>query len=161
MAYLNKVMLIGNVGNSVETKQLANGKFAKFSLATSRRYKDKNGEQKEETNWHTVVTYGSLVDILQKLGVGKGTKMYVEGTLTNRSWDDQATGQKRYATEIRMETFQLLGQRQQCQQNGGSQHGGYNPYSAANQSPAQRQQGFGGNQPQDNWYQEEEEDLPF
>lgn len=155
MAYLNKVMLIGNVGNSVETRQLANGKFARFSLATSRRYKDRNGGQKEETNWHTVVTYGNLVDILQQLGVGKGTQVYVEGTLTNRSWDDQATGQKRYATEIRMETFQLLGQRQQGQQNGG-----YNPYSAANQSPAQRQQGFGGNQPQDNGYQEEE-DLPF
>ena len=128
MAYLNKVMLIGNVGKDPETRVTPSGrKKVSFSLATSRRYRDANGETREMTDWHNIVGWGKIADIIESLGVHKGMCLYVEGTLTYRSWDDQATGQKRYATDINMDTFQLLtprGQGGQGGYNGGQ--GGYN-----------------------------------
>lgn len=108
MAYLNKVMLIGNLGKDMDVKALANGDFASFSLATSRRYRDNNGEQKEQTDWHNIVVFGKTVSLLQQLHVGKGSTLYVEGTLTNRVWTDPTSGQKRYTTEVRLDNFQLL-----------------------------------------------------
>ena len=119
MPFLNKVMLIGNLGKDPEIRvnQASGKKVVSFSLATSRRYRDNNGEQKEETNWHNVVGFGKIADIFKQLGVSKGTTLYVEGRLTNRSWTDQ-NGQKRYVTEINMDTFQLLTQRGNGQDNG-------------------------------------------
>ena len=97
MAYLNKVMLIGNIGKDPESMSQTGGrKRVSFSLATSRRYRDNNGEQKEQTDWHNIVGWGKIADIVEQLGVRKGMSLYVEGTLTNRSWTDQ-NGQKRYA----------------------------------------------------------------
>ncbi|MBO6063460.1 MAG: single-stranded DNA-binding protein [Bacteroidales bacterium] len=109
MAYLNKVMLIGNLGKDPEIRisQNTGRKCASFSLATSRRYRDNNGEQKEQTTWHNVVGWGKIADIVEQLGIAKGTSLYIEGELTNRSWTDQ-NGQKRYVTEVNMVTFQLL-----------------------------------------------------
>jgi single-strand DNA-binding protein len=113
MPYLNKVLLIGNVGKDPETRVTPSGrKRVTFSLATSKRYRDNNGETKEETQWHNVVGWGKLPDIIEQLGVKKGTTLYVEGEVQYRAWDDQATGQKRYATDINMSTFQLLTPRQ-------------------------------------------------
>ena len=110
MAYLNKVMLIGNVGKDPEIRvsPSTGSKNVSFSLATSRRYRDANGEQKEDTQWHNIVGWGKIADIVEQLGIRKGTSLYVEGELTTRSWTDQASGQNRYATEINMSTFQLL-----------------------------------------------------
>ena len=109
MPYMNKVMLIGNVGKDPETRVTPSGrKRVTFSLATSKRYRDNNGETKEETQWHNVVGWGKLSDIVEQLGVKKGTTLYVEGEVQYRAWDDQAMGQKRYATDINMSTFQLL-----------------------------------------------------
>ena len=109
MAYLNKVMLIGNIGKDPEVRVNPNGgrKRVTFSLATSRRYRDNNGEQKEQTDWHNIVGWGKIADIVEQLGIRKGMSLYVEGTLTNRSWTDQ-NGQKRYSTDVNMDTFQLL-----------------------------------------------------
>ena len=109
MAYLNKVMLIGNIGKDPEIRmgQQSGRKNVSFSLATSRRYRDNNGEQKEQTDWHNIVGWGKIADIVEQLGIRKGMSLYVEGTLTNRSWTDQ-NGQKRYATEVNMDTFQVL-----------------------------------------------------
>ena len=135
MAYLNKVMLIGNLGKDPEIRvnQQTGRKVVSFSLATSRRYRDNNGEQKEETNWHNVVGFGKIADIFEQLGVSKGTTLYVEGRLTNRSWTDQ-NGQKRYVTEVALDTFQLLTPRQNGTQGGGG-------YGQGQQSQAyQRQQ---------------------
>lgn len=130
MPYLNKVMLIGNIGKDPETKVTPSGrKRVSFSLATSRRYRDANGETKEQTDWHNVVGWGKTADIIEQLGVHKGMTLYVEGTLTYRSWDDQ-NGQKRYATDVNMETFQLLTPRN-------SQNGGY--YQNQNQGNFNRQ----------------------
>ena len=147
MAFLNKVMLIGNIGKAPEIRvnQATGKKVVKFSLATSKRYRDANGEQKELTEWHTVVGFGKLADIFEQLGVRKGMSLYVEGELTNRSWTDQTSGQKRYATEINMATFQLLTPR-------GTQNGG--GYGQQQQSPAY----------QNEYARQQEEDdidLPF
>ena len=110
MAYLNKVMLIGNIGKEPEIRvsQIGGRKHVSFSLATSRRYRDNNGEQKEDTQWHNIVGWGKIADIVEQLGIHKGTSLYVEGRLTNRSWTDQASGQKRYVTEVALDTFQIL-----------------------------------------------------
>lgn len=109
MAYLNKVMLMGNVGKDPEVRysQAGGRKNVSFSLATSKRYRDANGEQKEITTWHNIVGWGKIADIVEQLGIRKGMSLYVEGSLNNRSWNDQ-NGQKRYVTEVLMDTFQLL-----------------------------------------------------
>lgn len=109
MAYLNKVMLMGNVGKDPEVRysQAGGRKNVSFSLATSKRYRDANGEQKELTTWHNIVGWGKIADIVEQLGIRKGMSLYVEGSLNNRSWNDQS-GQKRYVTEVLMDTFQLL-----------------------------------------------------
>lgn len=161
MAYLNKAMLIGNIGKDPEIRANPAGrKRVSFSLATSRRYRDNNGETKEQTDWHNIVGWGKIADIFEQLGVQKGMSLYVEGTLTNRSWTDQATGQKRYATEVNMETFQLLTPRGQ----GGNSYGNgattsyssqNNPYSKSNQQQ-QQPTGYGAMGPGD-----EDDDLPF
>ena len=110
MAYLNKVMLIGNIGKDPEIRvsPQTGKKAVSFSLATSRRYRDNNGEQKEDTQWHNIVGWGKIADVVEQLGVRKGTSLYVEGRLTNRSWTDQASGQKRYVTEVALDSFQIL-----------------------------------------------------
>lgn len=109
MAYLNKVMLIGNLGKDPEIRMTATGrKKVSFSLATSRRYRDAAGEQKEITDWHNVVGWGKTADIFEQLKIRKGTSLFVEGSISYRSWDDQSTGQKKYITEINLDVFQLL-----------------------------------------------------
>ena len=130
MAYLNKVMLIGNIGKDPEVRMSQTGgrKRVSFSLATSRRYRDNNGEQKEQTDWHNIIGWGKIADIVEQLGIRKGMSLYVEGTLTNRSWTDQ-NGQKRYATEVNMDTFQLLGPRTQGGSPAYNQSGASNNYS--------------------------------
>ena len=139
MAYLNKVMLIGNIGKDPEIRMSQTGgrKRVSFSLATSRRYRDNNGEQKEQTDWHNIIGWGKIADIVEQLGIRKGMSLYVEGALTNRSWTDQ-NGQKRYTTEVNMDTFQLLGPRgQQGAGNGPASFNQSNSYSPAqNSAPA-------------------------
>ena len=149
MAYLNKVMLIGNLGKDPEIRvsQIGGRKSVSFSLATSRRYRDNNGEQKEDTQWHNIVGWGKIADIVEQLGVSKGTTLYVEGRLSNRSWTDQ-NGQKRYTTEVALDTFQLLTQRGNGQENGNGY--GQGQQRQAFQQP-QQAQGYG----------DEDVDLPF
>ena len=129
-------MLIGNIGKDPEIRMSQTGgrKRVAFSLATSRRYRDNNGEQKEQTDWHNIVGWGKIADIVEQLGIRKGMSLYVEGTLTNRSWTDQ-NGQKRYATEVNMDTFQLLGPRGQGGAPGAAPASSYNQQNSY--SPAQ------------------------
>lgn len=108
MPYLNKVMLIGNVGKDPEQRVTPSGRTcALFSLATSRRFRETSGETREQTDWHNIVGWGKLADLVTQLGVHKGTTLYIEGTLNYRSWTDQ-NGQKRYATDVNMNSFQVL-----------------------------------------------------
>lgn len=112
MAYLNKVLLIGNTGKDPEFTVTQSGrKRATLSIATTRRYRDANGEQKEQTDWHILVAWGKTADVIESLGVHKGMPLFVEGSLSYRSWNDQ-NGQKRYAPEVVIETFQILAHRQ-------------------------------------------------
>lgn len=112
MAYLNKVLLIGNTGKDPEFTVTQTGrKRASFSLATTRRYRDANGEQKEQTDWHYIVAWGKTADVIESIGVHKGMSLFIEGSLSYRSWNDP-NGQKRYTPEVTIETFQLLGHKQ-------------------------------------------------
>ena len=128
---INKVILIGNVGQDPEIRyagDAVNGaKVATIRLATSERYKDRNGNLQEHTEWHTVVVWRNTADVVEKY-VRKGSQIYVEGRIRTRSWDDQ-NGNKRYATEIMGDTLQLLGRRPEGQNNqsgyGAPQQGGY------------------------------------
>jgi single-strand DNA-binding protein len=107
---LNKVMLIGNVGKDPEIRHLENGTaVATVTLATTERYKDRNGENKEQTEWHTIVLWRGLADVAERF-VKKGSQIYIEGKIRSRSWEDQ-NGQKRYTTEIVADNMQLLGRR--------------------------------------------------
>ena len=125
---LNKVMLIGNVGNDPEVRYLesnpqnpqANAKVASFRLATTERYRDRNGETRENTEWHNIVVWRNNADVVEKF-VHKGSQIYIEGKLRTRQWTDQ-TGNKRYTTEVVADSIQLLGKRQDGDQN---QQGGY------------------------------------
>ena len=131
---LNKAMLIGNVGKDPEVRYLdgSNGqaKVATFTLATTERYRDRNGETRENTEWHNIVAWRSTADVVEKY-VKKGTQVYIEGRIRTRSWDDQ-TGNKRYTTEIMADTLQLLGKRQDNPGQGG--------YAAPAQQPGYAQQ---------------------
>ncbi|MBR5699730.1 MAG: single-stranded DNA-binding protein, partial [Bacteroidales bacterium] len=112
---LNKVMLIGNVGQDPSVRYLdqnsAQGatKVASFTLATTERYRDRNGETRENTEWHNIVAWRNNADVVERF-VHKGTQLYIEGRLRTRSWTDQ-TGNKRYTTEVVTDTLQLLGRR--------------------------------------------------
>lgn len=105
---VNKVILVGNLGNDPEVKTMTNGQaVANLSLATSETWKDKNtGEDQERTEWHRVVCFRRLGEIAGEY-LHKGSKVYIEGKIQTRSWDDQ-NGQKRYTTEIIADNMQML-----------------------------------------------------
>ena len=137
---LNKAMLIGNVGRDPEVRYLEgnNGaKVATFTLATTERYRDRNGETRENTEWHNIVAWRNTADVVEKF-VRKGTQLYIEGRIRTRSWDDQ-TGNKRYTTEIIADTLQLLGKKSDnpAAQGGYQSQGGYQQTQPAYQQPQQ------------------------
>ena len=141
-------MLIGNFGRDPEVRYLdgnsGQAKVATFTLATTERYRDRNGETRENTEWHNIVAWRNTADVVERF-VKKGTQLYIEGRIRTRSWDDQ-TGNKRYTTEIIADTLQLLGKKSE---NPGGQTG-YQPqgtpaqqYSQpAYQQPAPAQQSY-------------------
>ena len=103
---LNKVTLIGNVGKEPEIRLTQEGKeIVTFPLATTENWKDKNsGERREKTEWHRIVVFiPALVNIIKNY-VNKGTRVYIEGSLQTREWNDQ-TGIKKYTTEIVLQTY--------------------------------------------------------
>ena len=138
---LNKAMLIGNVGKDPEVRYLdgSNGqaKVATFTVATTERYRDRNGETRENTEWHNIVAWRNTADVVEKF-VRKGTQLYIEGRIRTRSWDDQ-TGNKRYTTEIIADTLQLLGKKSDnpAAQGGYQSQGGYQQSQPAYQQPQQ------------------------
>ncbi len=103
---VNEVTLIGRCGKAPEIRTTDNSKVASFTLATSKRYKDRNGEVKEQTEWHNIVVWGKTADICEKY-VQKGSTLYVKGEIRYRSWDDK-DGNKKYITEILASAIQLL-----------------------------------------------------
>jgi len=116
---VNKVILLGHVGKDPEVRSTTGGTMtANLSLATSERYKDRSGEWQEHTEWHNLVAYSRGAEILRDY-VKKGSKLYVEGKLTTRSWDDKDTGKKVYRTEIVVGDITLLS----SNENGSSTNG--------------------------------------
>ncbi len=108
MASVNKVILLGNLGSDPEVRYTPSGKaVANFSLATSERYTNKDGEKEEKTEWHKIVAWGRLGEICGEY-LSKGSQIYIEGRLQTRTWEDR-DGNKRYTTEIVAQTMQMLG----------------------------------------------------
>jgi single-strand DNA-binding protein len=103
---INKVILVGNVGQEPQVRTMNSGqKVASFSLATSDRWRDRqSGEQKEQTEWHRVVVFNpNLVDVVERM-LQKGTKLYIEGSLRTRKWQNQQ-GADQYTTEVTLNPF--------------------------------------------------------
>jgi single-strand DNA-binding protein len=109
---INKVILVGNVGKDPEVKYTPNGvALAKFSIATNERFKDKAGEWQDRTEWHNVLAWQRLAEIVGEY-VHQGTKLYVEGKLQTSNWEDRNSGDKKYRTEIVARDIVLLGPRE-------------------------------------------------
>lgn len=114
---LNKILLIGHVGKEPEIQYLAtpdHPKVAQFTLATTERMKSRGGEVRELTEWHNILAWRGLADIVEKY-VKKGMQVYIEGKVRTRSWE--SSGQKCFRTEVIAEKLQLLGSRQDVAQN--------------------------------------------
>ena len=111
MKSVNKVILIGNLGKDPEIKHTQQGKpVATFSLATNERYKDKDGQWQDRTEWHNIVLWERLAEVAGEY-LKKGGKVYIEGRIRTESWDDKQTGQKKYITKIIGSDLVLLGGR--------------------------------------------------
>jgi len=115
---VNKVILLGNLGKDPEVKYTPSGTpVAKLTVATNERYKDKGGEWQDRTEWHNIVLWQRLAEIAGEY-LKKGSKVYIEGRLQTRSWDDKQTNQKRYMTEIVASDLVLLSSRGDGDQSG-------------------------------------------
>ena len=116
---INKVILIGNLGRDPEVRRLESGAaVAKFSVATSESYKDKNDEWQKSTEWHDVVCWRNLAERAER-DLKKGSLVYVEGKLTHRKWQDKE-GNDRYSTEVLANTFRMMEKRETSAFQGGS-----------------------------------------
>jgi len=104
---VNKVQLLGNIGKDPEVRETKAGNVANMVMATSERYTDKSGQKQEKTEWHNLVVFGKLADVVAKY-VKKGDKLYVEGSITTRKWEDKE-GNTRYNTEIKVRDLTMLG----------------------------------------------------
>jgi len=150
MASLNKVILIGRLGSDPE-KTLLNGgsTVAKFSLATSEKYKDQEGNQQEKTEWHRIVMWNKLADLAEKY-LSKGKQVYIEGSLKTNEWNDK-DGNKRYTTEVNAQTMQFLDSK--SDNGGNSSNNNYKSNSGNQQTPSRKNSQF-----EDDFM---EDDIPF
>ena len=152
---INKVILVGNVGKDPEIRHLDSGvAVANFPMATSENYTAKNGDKVESTEWHNIVAWRGLAEVVEKY-VTKGKQLYIEGKIKTRSWDDKE-GNKRYMTEVVADVMQMLGTRADNQQNNNkpesssydnNQSGGSNDFASASEPEPEDQGG--------------DDDLPF
>lgn len=150
---INKVILLGNVGADPEIRSFENGiKVARVRLATTERvYNRQTQEAKEHTEWHTLVIWRNLADVVDKY-VKKGSQIYVEGSLRTNEWTDKE-GQKRRTIEVVVNDLKLLGGRPKNAAGGAPEHGGsvttpYGAYGGQQGAPQQPQQGYQPAQPQ-------------
>ncbi len=159
---VNKVTLLGNVGKDPEIRSTAGGTMvANLTLATSDRQKDAQGNWQDRTEWHNLVAFTRTAEIVRDY-VKKGSKLYIEGKIQTRSWDDKESGQKRYRTEIIVNELVLLSGRED---GAGGGQGGYSRAASSGSSPSsaasfdQRQPAGGG----DDFASTEisDDDIPF
>lgn len=153
MASLNKAQIIGNVGKDPELRYMPNGTACcTLSIATTRSWKDKQGEKQEETEWHRVSFFDKLAEIVGQY-VQKGKPVYVEGRLKTKKWQDKE-GRDTYTTEIIAEQMQLLGGRDEGQE----------PRSTRAPAPAPRTHGDrvgGPKNPPQTGFDDMDDDIPF
>ena len=156
---VNKVILIGNLGRDPEVRSTPSGQpVANFTLATSRRWRDKGGQKQEQTEWHQVVVWGKQAEIAGQY-LTKGKQIYLEGRLQTRSWDDKNSGEKRYRTEVICDNFQMLGSARGGEFEGdrGGAGAGYGGGGGGGQQPSSGSSydegGYGG--------EPEDDDIPF
>lgn len=152
MAGINKVIIVGNLGNDPELRTMPNGEMiANISVATSESWTDKNtGERKEAVEWHRIVLYRRLAEIAGQY-LTKGSQVYIEGRLRTRKWQDQ-NGQDRYTTEIQGDVLQMLDSRQSGD-NQDKPYSGKNAYADAKNGVKPKQQA----ESADNF----DDDIPF
>lgn len=148
---VNKVILIGHLGQDPEIRYIPNGgAVANLTLATSESWRDKqSGEMREKTEWHRVVIFGKLAEVAGEY-LKKGSQVYIEGQLQTRKWQDQS-GQDRYTTEV---VVNIGGSMQMLGGNGGNQAGSQQPARQPKQSQQQAQQ----NEPPMDW---DDQEIPF
>ena len=143
MSGVNKAILVGNVGKDPEVRHLDNGRsVAKFPLATTERYKNKEGERVERTEWHNINMWSPLAEIAEKY-IRKGSKLYVEGRIQTRNYED-ASGNKKYFTEVEVRDMIMLDSR-------GEGTSDYEPSSGASTTSPESAPPVA----------EDEDDLPF
>jgi len=144
MASLNKVMIIGNLGKDPEVRYTTSGQaVASFSVATSEKFKNRNGEMEERTEWHNVVLWGRQAEIAGEY-LAKGRTVFIEGRLQTRKWQDK-DGRDRYTTEIVGDRMQMLGGKGEGGGGGGARQGGARPAAAEGgygSSPAYEEPAF-------------------
>ena len=129
---VNKVILLGNLGKDPEVKHTPQGTaVAKFSLATNDRFKDKEGNWQDRTEWHNITAWARTAEIAGEY-LKKGSKVYIEGSLRTHSWDDKQSGQKKYMTEVVVNDLVLLSGRGEGagggESSGGRSSGGGNGF---------------------------------
>lgn len=150
---INKVILVGNVGKDPEIRHLDSGvAVANFPLATSENYTAKNGDKVESTEWHNIVAWRGLAEVVEKY-VKKGRQLYIEGKIKTRSWEDKE-GNKRYTTEVVADVMQMLGNRQDNQP-------GSKPESSYNSNQAEGSNNFASASEPETDDQGGDDDLPF
>ena len=166
MASINKVILIGNLGADPEMRTMPNGDaVANIRLATTESWKDKaTGEKKELTEWHRVVFYRKLAEIVGQY-LKKGAALYVEGRIRTRKWQDKE-GQERYTTEIEANEMQMLGGRQSVAPGeNGEYDGGYETSQARSQTqsftPRPPSSALGGAKKTTTAFNPDDDDIPF
>lgn len=164
---LNKVMLIGNVGNDPEVRATPNGaRVAQFNLATTRTWNGPGGDKQEKTEWHRCVLWngrasgGGLADVVERY-VRKGDRLYIEGSIEYRQWQDRE-GQTRYTTEIKVREMIMLGGGRAggAEENGGSRARSVPSRSAAGAAAA-TEAGGGDFEDFPGALEDEDDDLPF
>jgi single-strand DNA-binding protein len=135
---VNKVFLVGNLGNDPEGRVMPNGQsVANLSLATTESWKDAQGQLQEKTEWHRLTAYRGLADTITNHLI-KGSKIYVEGKLVTRKWEDQG-GNTRFSTEVEIVQLEMLGGNRR--ENSNNQQGGYQQGSNNNQQGGYQQDG--------------------
>jgi single-strand DNA-binding protein len=158
---VNKVTLLGNVGKDPEIRSTAGGNMvANFTLATSDNQKDAQGAWQQRTEWHNLVAFKRTAEIVRDY-VKKGSKLYIEGKITTRSWDDKESGQKRYKTEILVNELVLISGRDDASGGGGYSRGAGSSSAASSSAGFDQRPASGA--PDDYTHSTEisDDDIPF
>lgn len=154
MASINRVILLGHAGRDPELRYTPDGSpIANLSIATSRTWKDKNGEKKEDTEWHKLVFYNRLAEVVGEY-VKKGSQIYVEGRLKTRKWQDR-DGTDRYTTEVIVENMQMIGGNRDSAGQAAPKGATANQYRAARNGSAPPPSGGAPN------FSDMDDDIPF